>query len=181
MSEQNPWKTLSQREVYRNPWIRVREDQVLCPNGEPGIYGVVEAKVATGVVALTLHDEVYLIGQYRYPIERYSWEIVEGGAELDEDPRFAAARELQEEAGLVANEWQQLGADLYLSNCFSTERAVLYLARDLREVPRAPEGTEQLEVQVVPFAQAFSMMERGEINDAMSVIALYRTAQLLKR
>ncbi|NDC38040.1 MAG: NUDIX hydrolase, partial [Proteobacteria bacterium] len=101
MSTDNPWKTLSSKVMYQNPWISVREDQVIRPDGSPGIYGVVETKVATGVVALTPEHKVILVGQYRYPLQQYSWEIVEGGAEHGEDPFVAIQRELEEEVGRV--------------------------------------------------------------------------------
>lgn len=176
-TQPNPWKTVSSREVYRNPWIRVREDQVITPSGASGIYGVVESKIATGVVALTAENEVYLIGQYRYPTAHYSWEIIEGGAEAGETPQRAAARELAEEAGLRAASWEQLGAEFHLSNCFSAERGVLFLARELTVVPVTPDDTELLEVRRVPLAQALEMLDSGEITDAMTIVALHRIAR----
>ncbi|MBN8548820.1 MAG: NUDIX hydrolase [Deltaproteobacteria bacterium] len=179
MSEQNPWKTLSSRKIYENPWIRVREDQVLRPDGSPGIYGVIEAKVATGVVALTEKREVYLVGQYRYPTKHYSWEIIEGGAEPNEAPLQAVKRELREEAGLEAGSWEALGSEVHLSNCFSAEVAYLYIARDLKVVPKQPDVTEVLDVRCVPFADALKMVDSGEIKDAMSIMALLRTARAL--
>jgi len=170
--ESNPWKTLSSEVKYQNPWISVREDQVIRPDGKPGIYGVVDCRVATGVVALTDDDEVYLVGQYRYALDCYSWEIIEGGAEVDEDPVEACKRELQEEAGLAAAHWEPLGHELHLTNCHSSERGFLYVARGLTHVGAAPEGTEQLQVKKVPWAEAVAMVERGEINDAFSIMAI---------
>lgn len=177
--ELNPWKTLDTRLVYQNEWISVREDSVLCPDGSPGIYGVVDTRIATGVVALTEEQEVYLVGQWRYPLEQYSWEIVEGGADEGELPLDAIQRELREEAGLIAEDWQQLGPEVHLSNCFTSERAVLFVARGLREVPSAPEPTEILQVKKVPLTQCFSMVDSGEITDSMSVIALLRLEKSL--
>jgi 8-oxo-dGTP pyrophosphatase MutT (NUDIX family) len=169
----NPWVTLDSREIYRNPWITVREDQVLRPDGRPGIYGVVETRVATGVVALTPGHEIYLVGQYRYPMDQYSWEIIEGGTDTnDEPPIEAAKRELQEEAGLTADHWEPLGQELHLSNCHSSERGHLFLASGLTQVPASPEGTEELQLKKVPLAEAVAMVERGEINDAMSIMAI---------
>lgn len=179
-SEVNPWKTLSSREAYSNPWIRVREDQVIRPDGSPGIYGVIEARVATGVVACTEENEVFLVGQYRYPMECYSWEIPEGGAEIGEDPLETIRRELAEEAGLHAKQWYRLGGEFHLSNSFTNERARLYLARDLVSVPSNPEGTEVLQIKKVSFQEALSMVLKGEIHDAMSVIALLMTARVLE-
>ena len=181
MSEENPWKTLSSRVVYHNPWIKVREDQVLRPDGKPGIYGVVETKVACGVVALSESNEVYLVGQYRYPTEMYSWEIVEGGAEHGEDPLEATKRELQEEAGLTAASWEPLGDDIHLSNCFSSEVAKLYLARELTIGEAAPDGDEVLTVRKASIEECMKMIEDGCIKDAMSIIGLHRVERLVKK
>src|SRR5437868_652855 len=116
MSEVSPWKCLSSRTVYTNDWIKVREDQVIRPDGKPGIYGVVETRIATGVLALTPDLQVYLVGQYRYPMDEYSWEIIEGGSDDGDDGALLTAqRELQEEAGLVAEHWEPLGHELHLS------------------------------------------------------------------
>ena len=175
--QHNPWTTLSSREVYANPWITVREDRVVRPDGSPGIYGVVSAKIAAGVVALTAADEVVLVGQYRYPLERYSWEIVEGGTDHGETSLQAVQRELREEAGYAAADWERLGGDVHLSNSFSDEVAHLYVARELTPVPRDPDPTEVLAVRHVPFDEALAMVEDGEITDAMSVLALFTLAR----
>lgn len=172
--ERNPWQTLSSEVKYQNAWITVREDQVIRPDGKPGIYGVVETRVATGVLALEEDDSVYLVGQYRYPLDCYSWEIIEGGAELDEDPLEACKRELQEEAGLEADHWALLGHEIHLSNCHSSERGFLYTARGLRHVGAAPEGTEELRLQRVPWNEAVAMVMDGRITDAMSIMAILR-------
>ena len=179
MSENNPWRTLESREVYQNPWIRVREDQVIRPDGAPGIYGVIETRIATGVVVLTPEGNTVLVGQYRYPTEQYSWEIVEGGADHGEDPLAAVKRELREEAGLIAHHWEPLGDEVHLSNCFSAERARLYLAENLEQTTAAPEGTEVLQVRTVSFDEAIAMVDSGEIKDAMSIIGLLRAERAL--
>jgi 8-oxo-dGTP pyrophosphatase MutT (NUDIX family) len=177
MSEASPWKTLSSRVVYQNPWMTVREDQVIRPDGKPGIYGVIDKGAATGVVAIDDEGRVVLVGQYRYPMGRYSWEIVEGGAESGEEPLQAAQRELREEAGLVAADWEPLGGVLQVSNCVTSEEGFLFLARGLSEVPAEPEGTEVLQIARVPLAQALARVDSGEIEDAMSVVALLRAAR----
>ena len=179
MSEKNPWKTTSSEIVYKNDWIRVREDQVIRPDGNPGIYGVVEARIATGVVALNTDGEIYLVGQYRYTLDQYSWEIVEGGAEPGEDPLSAVKRELAEETGLSASQWQPLGGKIHLSNCHSSETAYLYLAQELSEGTANPEGTEQLIVRCVPLDEAEDMVASAQITDAMSIIGIQRAAHLL--
>ncbi len=171
--ERSPWQTLRSREVYDNAWIKVREDAVIRPDGEPGIYGVVHFKnIAVGVLAV--EDEfIYLVGQYRYPLERYSWEIPEGGCPEGEDPLDAARRELEEETGLRAANWEKMG-EAYLSNSVSDEHAVWYLATELTEGKHNPDGTEQLEVRRVSFEQALEMALTGEITDALSLLAIMR-------
>jgi len=179
MSSENPWKRLSTRSIYENPWIKVREDQVISPRGNPGIYGVVETRVATGVVALTDDQRITLIGQYRYPVEEYSWEIPEGGCEPGEEPLVAAQRELQEEAGITALRWEQLGGEVHVSNCFSSERGVLFLAQDLSSGVSEPDPTELLQVQTVTLREALALVDRGEIKDSLSIIAIYRIVRRL--
>jgi ADP-ribose pyrophosphatase len=176
----NPWITLNSKIVYQNPWIKIREDKVTCPDGNPGIYGVVETVNATGVVALNDKNEIYLVGQYRYPINTYSWEIIEGGGKPGETPLQTIQRELIEEAGLIAEEWTILGNIVHTSNCISDEKAYLYLARGLTEVPRQPDHTEILDVKVVPFSEALSMVHEGEIQDAMSIISILRAERFLR-
>jgi 8-oxo-dGTP pyrophosphatase MutT (NUDIX family) len=178
VSEANPWRTLSSRVVYENAWIKVREDQVIRPDGEPGIYGVVTPTgVATGVIALGDDDQVTLVGQFRYTLSDYSWEIVEGGAQPGEEPMDAAKRELGEEAGLVASRWRALGGPVHLSNCFTDEAGYLFVAEGLSDVEPDPDGTERLALRTVPLAEALEMVDRGEITDAMSVIGLLRLAR----
>lgn len=170
----NPWQRLGSKQVYANPWISVREDQVITPNGTPGIYGVVEANTATGVLAIDAIGRVVLVGQYRYPIERYSWEIVEGGAEGEEPPLDAIKRELREEAGYEASSWEQLGSEIHLSNCYTDEVGFLFVARGLREVPRHLDPTEVIEVRTVTQSEALRMIDTGEITDGLTIIALLR-------
>ena len=177
MSERNPWTTVASREIYRNPWIRVREDSVVCPDGRPGLYGVVETKVATGVAALDEHGNILLIGQYRYPMHEYSWEIVEGAAEPGEDPLTGAKRELEEEGGLLASDWRPLGAEVHPSNCFSSERALLFEARGLSRVAPHPDANEVLQRKWMPLAEAVSLVEASGIKDALSIIAILRLAR----
>lgn len=177
--EANPWVTLKTSLIYENPWIKVREDSVIKPNGEQGIYGVVETRIATGVVALNEKNDITLVGQYRYSMNEYSWEIIEGGAETNEDPADAAKRELQEEAGIRASHFRPLGPEIHLSNCHSSERAYLYLARELQETERNPDDTEILQLRTVPFTDALTMIENGQIKDSLSIIGIYRAARLL--
>ena len=179
MSVRNPWQRRGSKLIYSNPWITVREDDVITPGGAPGIYGVVETRLAVGIVALTDDNQIYLVGQYRYPVDEYSWEIPEGGSEVDEDPMETAKRELREETGVEAERWEPLGGEILLSNCFSNERGYLYLARGLREGISAPDHTEELQVKKIPFAECLAMVDRGEIKDSLPVIAVLRMARIL--
>lgn len=175
--EGNPWQTRSSREIYENPWIRVREDAVIRPDGNEGIYSVVEMRGATGVVAIDEDGLVVLVGQYRYPTRRYSWELIQGGADPGEAPLAAIQRELREEGGLAAGRWEQLGGEIQVSNCVTDELGYLYLARDLEVVGEPePEGTEVLALKRVPLAEAVAQALSGEISDGMSVIGLCRAA-----
>jgi 8-oxo-dGTP pyrophosphatase MutT (NUDIX family) len=178
--DDNPWTTLSTRVVYDNPWISVREDTVVHPSGERGIYGVVHYKnKAIGVLAIE-GDEIYLVGQYRYPLGRYSWEIPEGGCPEGEEPLAAARRELEEETGLRAALWRKLG-EAHLSNSVSDELAIWYLATQLSQGETRPEGSEQLSVRRVPLRDALRMISDGEITDSVTLIALLHYQFIISR
>src|SRR5450755_4508684 len=155
----NPWTILDQKPVYENPWIRLTEFQVINPKGGRGIYGKVHYKhLAVGVIPLDANWNTWLVGQYRFPLDLYSWEIPEGGGRMDEDPVEAAKRELMEETGLVAKEWSKI-LTMHLSNSVSDELAVIYLARGLEEHSAAPEETEELVIKKLPFNDVFRMVE----------------------
>jgi 8-oxo-dGTP pyrophosphatase MutT (NUDIX family) len=168
----NPWTTISSRSVYDNPWIRVREDQVLRPDGLPGIYGVVEFKNrAVGVLPIDHEGRIWLVGQYRYPLQAYSWEIPEGGCSESETPEVTAHRELREETGLIAGR-MELVANSHLSNSVSDELAYLFRATELTQGPDDPEGSERITVRCFDWDKAWGMLRRGEITDSMTVISL---------
>ena len=176
-SPENPWKKIDGAIVYKNPWITVREDKVIRPDGLPGIYGVVECRRAVGVIAIAETGEICLVGQHRYAMECYSWEIVEGGAEAGEDLLAAIQRELQEEAGLQADHWERLGGEVHISNCHSSERGYLFVATGLHAVPASPEGTEDITVRWVSLEEALKMVLFGEMQDSLSMIGVLLLAR----
>ncbi|PWU00363.1 MAG: DNA mismatch repair protein MutT [Bacteroidetes bacterium] len=169
---ENPWTILGSKKVYDNNWIEVTEFSVINPSGHPGVYGKVHYKnQAIGVVPLDDEFNIFLVGQYRFPLDQYSWEIPEGGKPDNEDPLECAKRELLEETGLKAKQWKVL-IEMDLSNSVSDESAIIFLARDLAQHEAAPEETEELKVKKINFEHAYEMVQRGEIRDAMSVAAI---------
>lgn len=169
----NPWSTLSSKTIYDNPWIKVEENQVINPSGNPGIYGVVHFKAsAVGVVPYE-DGKIWMVGQYRYPLNRYSWEIPEGGGSPDESPLDAAKRELLEETGLTAAHYEPL-YEMHLSNSVSDEWGIVYLATGLSEGIAMPEDTEELHVKKMPLEAVYAEVEAGRITDSLTVAAIYK-------
>jgi 8-oxo-dGTP pyrophosphatase MutT (NUDIX family) len=175
-SKANPWTTLSGRVLYNNPWISVREDQVIRPDGEMGIYGVVHFKNrAIGVLPVEADGSIWFVGQHRYPLDSYSWEIPEGGGPVEEPPDETARRELIEETGLSADRLELIGT-LHLSNSVTDEYGLIYRATGLTLGESNPEGTERLRLRRIPWQEARAMLERGEITDSITVVALLHEA-----
>jgi 8-oxo-dGTP pyrophosphatase MutT (NUDIX family) len=171
-----PWLRHSRRLVYENAWITIWHDEVTRPDGAPGVYGVVHfANLAVGVVAIDAEDRVLLVGQHRYALDEYSWEIPEGGVPDGEIALEGARRELREETGVDASAWVEL-ARCHLSNSVSDELAILFLATGLTTGVAAPDGTEALDVRWVPFDDVLAMTLDGRITDALTVLAVQRVA-----
>lgn len=177
--EDTPWKIVSEKEIYTNPWIALTEYQVINPSGNPGIYGKVHFKnIAIGIVPLDEHMNTYLVGQYRFATDEYSWEIPEGGGPLGTDSLESAKRELLEEAGLKASHWQEVQR-MHLSNSVSDELCIIYIARGLAQFEAEPEDTEQLIVKKLPFGEVYDMVCRGEIKDAVTVGAVLKVQLMI--
>jgi 8-oxo-dGTP pyrophosphatase MutT (NUDIX family) len=182
MSEiKNPWQVLGEKQIYDNPWINVTEYDVINPGGGKGIYGKVHLKnIAIGVLVLDDDLNTYLVGQYRFTVGEYSWEIPEGGGSFDMEPLESAKKELREETGLIAHEWSFF-QKLHTSNSISDEYALIFLARKLEQHDAMPEETEQLVVKKLPLEEAFQMIEKGLITDAMSVAAIQKAKIMILR
>lgn len=170
----SPWQTQSRSKIYENPWISVSEHQVIDPSGKPGIYGLVHMKnYAIGIIPVDEEGNTWLVGQYRYALGQYSWEIPMGGSHVGQPPLEGAKRELKEETGITASDWQLL-MELHTSNSVTDEYAQVYVATNLQFGETNHESTEQLKIHKLPLAEAIEMAQTGEITDAISVAALLR-------
>lgn len=175
----NSWQTLSSEEKYDNRWINVTEYQVINPAGGKGIYGKVHFKnKGIGIVAFDNDENTWLVGQWRYTLDEWCWEIPEGGGALNTDPIESAKRELKEETGLVAERWTMIQR-AYLSNSVSDEEGFLFLAEDLTQQESELEDTEaDLKVWKLPFKDALQMVLTGKITDSLSVMGILKVARL---
>jgi 8-oxo-dGTP pyrophosphatase MutT (NUDIX family) len=172
--EKNPWQIRSQRNIYDNPWINVTEYDVLNPSGGSGIYGKIHFKnLAVGIIPLDKDRNTWLVGQYRFTIDQFSWEMPEGGGIPDVEPVESAKRELQEETGLTAGRWIEL-LRVHLSNSVTDEFCIIFLAMDIEEGIAMPEETEKLVVRKIPFDEVFQLMDTGVITDVMTVAAVQK-------
>jgi len=177
----NPWKTLRKEEKYDNPWINVTHREVINPNGGDGVYGIIHFKNrALGIVPLDEENHTWLVGQYRYALSAYSWEIPMGGGPLDEDTLAAAQRELCEETGLEAKQWDKI-LHLHTSNSVTDEEGYVFLARELTQHETAFDETEDLKIMRLPFEEALQKVLSGEITDAISVAGLLRVKLWLEQ
>ena len=176
-----PWKTLTTQEIYRNPWMRLREDVAELPNGRTTIYGVCEFGQCVGVLPFVDGEHVVMVRQYRYVQKENSrWEMPTGGVRMGESFEAAAQRELMEEAGYRAGTLTWVNS-YYTSKSVCEEVAHLYIGRDLTQSEAPPDDTEFLEVAVMPFNDVLQMALASEIRDGMSVIAILIAAHQLAR
>lgn len=168
----NPWKKLSTKIVYKNPWIKVIEDKVIKPDGSRGIYAYVETRgPSVCVVAIDDNNEVYLIGQYRYTSGEFSWEVPNGNSD-GEDVLSAAKRELTEETGLVAKRWENVGY-FWVMNGVVREKCHVFIARDLTQTDKEEKREEGIvSVKKIPLGELLRQVKAGEITDDQSIVAL---------
>lgn len=177
--EENPWKKISSREIYDNPWINVEEHQVINPGGGKGIYGKVHFKnKAVGIIPLDKNNDTWLVGQYRYTLNEYSWEIPMGGGPFSEDIMDTAKRELKEETGLEAAKWQNI-MRIHTSNSVTDEEGFVFLAEELAPGKQRLEESEAgLKLWKLPFKEALRLVMDQKITDAITVAGLLKVALL---
>ncbi|MFY0688783.1 MAG: NUDIX hydrolase [Cyclobacteriaceae bacterium] len=177
---ENPWQKQNGKIIYDNPWITLEEDEVINPGGGKGIYGKVHFKnLAIGIVPIDEDLNTWLVGQWRYPLDAYSWEIPMGGGPLGIDPLISAKRELKEETGLIAGKWTEF-LTMHLSNSVSDEVGYAYLAEELTAGETEFEETEQLDIRKLPLSEAYQMCMDGLITDSLSLASLLKLGRIYK-
>ena len=177
---ENPWTTLKITAVYENPWIRLEHHDILNPAGREGIYGKVHFKNrAMAIIPIDQEGNTWLVGQYRYALDEYSWEIPMGGGPIDKDLLDSAKRELKEETGLRAGKWTEI-MKIHTSNSVTDEVGIVYLAQDLTQGETEFEETEILQIKKLPFSEVLEMVMSGEITDSISVAGILKAARILK-
>ena len=177
---ENPWKTLNTEEIYDNPWIRITENKVINASGNPGIYGKVSFKnLACGIIPLDKNGDTWIVGQFRYPLNEYSWEIPMGGVPVGANLLDGAKRELKEETGLTARKWQQI-LRIHISNSITDEVGFVFVAENLEHGTPEFEDTEKIEIRKLPFSDLLTMVADGDITDGLSVAGILRLAMKRK-
>lgn len=179
MDNKNPWIKKKGKTVYENPWIRVDEDEVINPGGGISKYGKVHFKnLAIGIIPLDEDKNTWLVGQWRYTLNEFAWEIPMGGGLIGVDPIISAKRELKEETGLSANQWKEV-LKIHTSNSVTDELGIVYMAEELTEGETAFDETEKLEILKLPFAEAHQMVLDGRITDGISIAGVLKLGRIL--
>lgn len=175
------WKTLTNTTVYENPWLEIQHHEVINPSGGDGIYGVVHFKnYAIGIIALDENGNTWIVGQHRYPLNIYSWELPEGGGSLDDTPLNAARRELKEEVGIFAKKWTKL-LEIHTSNSVTDEFGIVFIAQDLTFGETEHEETEDIEIRKLHFSELVEMVMKGEITDSITMVAVLKLQLMIER
>ncbi len=179
MIERGPWKIVQSREIYRDPWIGVRVDDVIRPDGKPGIHSIIDIKPGVCVLAIDAERNVYLTEEFHYAVGRVTLEAVSGGIEAGETPFQSAQRELREELGILADQWSEVGSlDPFTANVVSPLR--LYLAEALAFTDMQHEGTELIRRVRMPIDESLRMMEDERITHGPTCVLLLKTALRMK-
>lgn len=179
MKTDNPWITKKTNEIYQNPWIKVEEHEIINPAGNDGIYGTIHFKnIAMAIIPIDRDRNTWLVGQYRYPLHQYSWEVPMGGGPIGEDLLKSAMRELKEETGLTAQKWTEI-MKIHTSNSVTDEEGIVYLAEDLTQGESEFEETEILHIRKLPFAEVLEMVMNGSITDGISIAGILKAARIL--
>lgn len=180
VNQENPWTKLTGRQVYDNPWICVEEHKVLNPRGGKGIYGKVRFKnKAIGIIPIDEAGNTWLVGQYRYTLDQYSWEIPMGGGPIDQSVLASAKRELKEETGLLAASWQEIMI-IHTSNSVTDEEGIVFIATELEQQDTEFDETEDLKIRKLPFREACEMVMKGQITDSISVAGILKAKIILE-
>lgn len=175
----NPWKKLTGKEIYDNPWITVEQHDVINPRGGESIYGLVRFKNrAIAVVPIDEFGNTWLVGQYRYTLDEYSWEVPMGGGPMNEEPLESAKRELREETGLTAGRWENISR-IHTSNSVTDEVGYIFVAQGLTPGETDFDDTEDLAIKKLPLEEAIMMVMKGEITDSLSMAGLLKVKLLL--
>ncbi|MDB4614785.1 NUDIX hydrolase [bacterium] len=180
MKEHGPWKIVDSHQAYQDPWVTLRRDEVIRPDGKPGSYVVVNLKPGVCVLAIDEDRNVYLTKEFHYGVGRVTIECVSGGIEKDEDPLVCAKRELQEELGIEAAQWTHLGqTDPFTANVISPTQ--MFLAEELTFVDTNPEGTELIERVRVPFSTAIEYVVDSTITHSPSCLTILKAEKSLSK
>lgn len=177
----NPWIVKSKKIVYDNAWVQIQHHEVINPSGGNGVYGVVHLKnYAIGIIPIDENGYTWLVGQYRYPLDVYSWELPEGGGPLEDDPLESAKRELREEVGITANKWTKI-MDIHTSNSITDELGFVYVAQDLTFGETEHEEVEEIVIRKVHFNELVDMIMNGQITDSITIASVLKLQLLINK